>query len=458
MAHVRSPRLGRLGTIVAAGFWFGGPILIWSMVLPSSRLLAATLLGTYLLGWGTALTLAPRSRSRVLARFTLTSLAVALPLGCLELLSAVGLFDFRTLDNAASLDPRRIADNSTDLELIHIHKPYLKRVGTTRGDIASTLHLTNSPIYPFDVMYDRNGFRNACDFSSADVVVLGDSFVEGGLVAADDLMTATLGRSLGCKVANLGQSAYGPQQELAVLKRYAAPLHPRLCIWTFYEGNDLEDVVRYEQLTQGDRSTPRERSFGRNALLAISNGLGRILAPDRSGRAPCGSFRLEDGGVASLYFHGPSALRSCQEMAAIDKVVSILTAAQAACTAMRAPLLIVFAPEKFRVYRDYCTFLPDNPCARWVPDDLPDRLRERVAAIDPRIGFLDLTPALAAEAARGHLLYFADDTHWSAEGHEVAGRAIAADVARRADLRPMPHLSPEREDLLAGGADGPSRR
>jgi hypothetical protein len=61
-------------------------------------------------------------------------------------------------------------------------------------------------------------------------------------------MPATVARLLDCTVANLGQSAYGPQQELAVLKRFGASLGPRLCIWTFYEGNDLDDVERYEQL------------------------------------------------------------------------------------------------------------------------------------------------------------------------------------------------------------------
>jgi lysophospholipase L1-like esterase len=89
-----------------------------------------------------------------------------------------------------------------------------------------------------------------------------------------------------------------------------------------------------------------------------------------------------------------------------------------------------------------------------VLDDLPARLRARVAAISPEIGFLDLTPALAAEAARGQLVYFADDTHWSAEGHRAAGRAIADDVARRGGLGSPPHSSSKRDDPIAGSEDG----
>ena len=77
-------------------------------------------------------------------------------------------------------DPCENADNAIDPELIHIHKPYLKRVGATRGDIALAVHLAGTPLYPYDVACDQNGFRNACDLSTAEVVVLGDSFVEGG--------------------------------------------------------------------------------------------------------------------------------------------------------------------------------------------------------------------------------------------------------------------------------------
>jgi hypothetical protein len=450
----------RFCAIVAAGFWLGGLMLLWALVRPAPRPLGATLLGSYFLCWGTAIVLAMPPRSRVIARFSMTTLALALPLGLLELLSASGLADYRMVFNPAELASRHNADNRPDPELIHIHRPYLRRAGATRGDIASALHLSDAPLHPFDVAYDRHGFRNARDLASAEVVVLGDSFVEGGLVAADDLMTATLGRHLGCTVANLGQSGYGPQQELVILKRYAAPLRPRLCIWTFYEGNDLDDVARYEPLTQGgdrsdSRSTPWERSFGRNALLSLSDKLSRILGPDASGLAPCGMFEVGDGQETRLFFRGRGAPLSRRELTALDEVVSVLITAHAVCVADRMPLLIVFAPQKFRVYKDYCSYEPDNPCARWVLDDLPERLRARVAAINPEIGFLDLTPALSAEAAQGRLLYFADDTHWSAEGHRAAGRAIAADVSRRGGLESPSHSFPERNDPNTSSVDGP---
>jgi hypothetical protein len=135
-----------------------------------------------------------------------------------------------------------------------------------------------------------------------------------------------------------------------------------------------------------------------------------------------------------LFFSNRGTQRSRQELGALDRVLSILSAANAACTMNQISLLVVFAPEKFRVYKDYCTFRSDNPCTSWELDDLPAQIGGRVTALGPSIGFLDLTPALSAEAARGRLLYLTDDTHWSAEGHEVAGRTIATYISHRGYL------------------------
>jgi hypothetical protein len=459
MANASPTPLRRCFAIATAGLWLGGLLLLWAMIRPAPQPLAATLLGSYVLGWGAALVLAPRPRWQVIARCTVTTFAVALTLGGLELVSALGLVDFRTVLATGGPDPCKNADNALDPELIHIHKPYLKRVGATRGDIALAFHLAGTRLYPYDVACDRNGFRNTCDLSTAEVVVLGDSFVEGGLVAADDLMTATLARLLGCTVANLGQSAYGPQQELAVLKRFGASLRPRLYIWTFYGGNDLDDVERYERLRQ-DRispavhSTPRERSFGRNALRVLAERLEPYFTPAPADRVPWGTLQNDDGETTQLFFHHRDARLSSGGPAALDKAVSILSAAHAVCATNRVPLLVIFVPEKFRVYRNYCTFRPDNPCNDWVLDDLPGWLGARVAALGPGIGFLDLTPALAAEAARGRLLYFTDDTHWSAEGHQVAGRVVAAHVSRQYHLSLPPEQPRVEKDPLVLKAEG----
>jgi lysophospholipase L1-like esterase len=46
------------------------------------------------------------------------------------------------------------------------------------------------------------------------------------------------------------------------------------------------------------------------------------------------------------------------------------------------------------------------------------------------IFFLDLTPALEQAAASGRAVYFADDAHWNAAGHEIAAEELAKFLAR----------------------------
>ncbi len=99
------------------------------------------------------------------------------------------------------------------------------------------------------------------------------------------LMTSVLGELENATVANLGLSGYGPQQELATLKRYALPLNPKTIVWVFYEGNDLGNVDGYERdiaaLTNENRFMPWMRSFSRNALLALGR-IRRGCIPERS--------------------------------------------------------------------------------------------------------------------------------------------------------------------------------
>ena len=75
---------------------------------------------------------------------SLAACSLAASLASLELLSATGLIDFREVLPSGGPAPWNHPDNARDPELIHIHKPYLKRAGATRGDIALSLHLAGT--------------------------------------------------------------------------------------------------------------------------------------------------------------------------------------------------------------------------------------------------------------------------------------------------------------------------
>ena len=45
-------------------------------------------------------------------------------------------------------------------------------------------------------------------------------------------------------------------------------------------------------------------------------------------------------------------------------------------------------------------------------------------SISAEIGFVDLTPAFAAAARQGPLLYYLDDVHWTTDGHKLAAETL----------------------------------
>jgi hypothetical protein len=173
--------------------------------------------------------------------------------------------------------------NKSDDELIHVHHPNSRYTGEVAGDLVQW-GIPSPTRYIVDVVYDHNGFRNSEDYRQADVVAIGDSFIEGAETAESATMVAQMGRQLGVVAANLGQSNYGPQQELIVLKRYGLPLSPKVVVWFFFGGNDLNDIDSYELHRQNRYPTHllKSRSFTRNALHALA----RMTTLPRSSVSP----------------------------------------------------------------------------------------------------------------------------------------------------------------------------
>lgn len=358
-------------------------------------------------------------------RLLVSTVAVALTLGCFELLVLAHLVDFRSVLGTPIAEPWSHPDNLLDPKLLHIREPHYRR----RFD-------------GIEYRYDRHGLRNEVDLETADVVVIGDSFVEGWKVSAADLLTAELARRSDLTVANLGQSWYGPQQELELLRRWGVPLHPKACVWAFYEGNDLRDVERYRAATRdweafaGRLHTFEQRSFTTNAVLAVR----RIVDPAPPGDEPdqatvaklSGVFAAPGGTKTTMTFlpewHGPAVPEHTS--AALEEVYASLASACELCRAGGAEFLVVFIPTKYRVYGALTTFPPEAEPSRWVVDRLPETLHATLLETLPDAKFLDLTVAFTEEAKRGSMLYFPGwDTHWTPAGHRIAATAIAERLA-----------------------------
>lgn len=372
--------------------------------------------------------LSGHSKSGASLRFVLLPCGLIFAVLLLEGPALLKIVDYRKVIGIASHDVFS-ATNLDDPELGHIHPPYSHFAGEVRGGgltVGYNIPAENTTVYRWDVRYDHNGFRNVVDLKSADMVVLGDSFVEEITIPDAELMTSVLARLQGETVANLGQYGYGPQQELAVLKRFGLPLHPRLVIWMFFEGNDLEDVLNYNRAMLQRRSSWsdfRARSFTRNALKRIER---FVLAPAKSpGIEHSGFIEEPNGKKLTMYFlpFPVEPLRN-DELSAIDETGRILAVAHRLCAEHQARLILVFIPDKFRVFHEFCQFPEEAECRKWVVSDLPDRIRKAVKSISPEMVFLDLTPHLVDAVKKGEIPYYPDDDHWSPEGHRTAAQAI----------------------------------
>lgn len=361
-----------------------------------------------------------------------------------EFAALIKLVDYRTFIGPYAFAARQRAERRTDPELLVVNRPYVHYVGSQRGGEYNVgfwrydIPRRDRVLYSWDERCDHNGFRNAVDLKSADIAVIGDSMVEGMTIPDGQLMTTLLAHLQGKTVANLGQNGYGPEQELVVLKRYAAPLRPRTIVWMFYEGNDLSDVLNYRRIISGqgvgaaalwmglpERNTGfwqgfYERSFTKNALDQLIVQLHR--RPPGAKRS--GVILTSNGKEQAMYFVLPPPRLTPQNLDALDQTLRDFAAGHALCAAQGARLIVVFLPEKFRVFRQLCRFPPESECRNWVVCDLPERMEKGVRAISSEIGYLDLTPFLMNGVKRGVVPYYTDDEHMSPEGHQIAAAAI----------------------------------
>ena len=363
-------------------------------------------------------------------RALLVLLSFIFALFLLEFLALIKAVNYEHVIGPSSYD-LFAKTNKGDPELLHVHPPHSHFSGEFRGGNITTGYRvppSDMTLYRWDVNYDQNGFRNDTDLKSADIVVIGDSFVEDMTTPTPRLMTSLLGNLQGKVVANLGQYGYGPLEEQAVLRRYGLPLQPRTVVWMFYEGNDLGDVVHYHKATAELRRLPSfwrtfwHHSFTFNALAQIYVQFKRISKP--SGVKRSGVMQTPGGDKLTVYFVYPSGPLSKTDLGALDETAHTLAAARSLSAAQGARLLFVFIPTKFRVFHEFCQFPPQSECRNWAVNDMPERLETAMRSISPEIEFLNLTPKLIDGVKSGVLPFHVDDDHWSPEGGKIAADAI----------------------------------
>jgi hypothetical protein len=465
METVRSPR-GGLPALLTVAAVAGLLALAWSEGALSRRHLVALLALTYMGVWAVFFALSRAPVRERCARFVVTLLSLAATWALLEGITLAGLIDARALLRTPSRYPWLEPGNRYDPELLWMRNAGLHVSGYRyRSNVAMTTEPRDAAASRggHDLVYDREGFRNERDLDTADVAIVGDSFVEGTETPHALTFPALLADSTGQVVANLGTGGYGPQQDLAVLRRYAVPLKPRVVLWAFYEGNDLNDVPRYDhlraELAAGLRTRPTviERSLTTNALGALY----RLAAkPVESGRY--GVYRTGPHAGERVYFVDACDRLGPRDLGSVRVVERCWSEAAAIARREGFRFAVLFVPSKHRVMRDEVDYPEASVCRDWEGNDLPVRLSASLARVAPEATFIDLTPVLSAPLARGEITYLADDTHWNARGHAVVARTIAAFLrATSAGTSPvlqsaMPSTTPAADSTVASSQGRPT--
>jgi lysophospholipase L1-like esterase len=346
--------------------------------------------------------------------------------------------------------------------------------------------LVRHPAYRFAFVTDADGFRNSESESTATVVAaLGDSFTDGMTLPAELTWPARLARLLRVSVRNYGTAGFGPGQELLVLNQYVRARRPRRVVVGFFAGNDLVDAERFESfrrdggafhsLGQGWKFKRVIARFDQLYLTSLYQGALGLLGDrerdpvdrwrstsveDCSGEDPTPAPATRPGFDRGL-FTVPVAGRVLR-FAFLPPYLNRLTLSRQQLEASRGweltrrsyremqrlvraqggELVVLFIPSKSQVYlplleasftgaelrRALRLCLGGQP-----PPGLEFVMRNRLALNDlmrefcaeEGITFLDLTADLQSTLSAGHNVYFPDDSHWNAAGHETAAAALA---------------------------------
>ena len=337
------------------------------------------------------------------------------------------------------------------------------------GFISPELFGAKTHRYPFET--DAEGFRNPSVREQIDVAVLGDSFVDGMTSPREEIWPARLEQITGRKVQNYGASSFGPQQALYVLQDYALRRHPRDVVLGFFAGNDFFDAERFDSWERAGNRPGEELSgwrlkkkIRRYETLYLFTLTGLAL-PARVSPRP-GSYAgdpptiprfergmyeipMPDGHALRFAFMPPYLQKLASSRQEIERsrgwelTRAALLQMQESCRQQNSRLTLMFIPSKAAVYWplvfrslsaeelqgaiDFACLYNRMPIRaadievnRLAPNGL---LRDFCAQAG--ISFLDLTPALERNAVAGKAVYFADDAHWNAAGHEVAAQELA---------------------------------
>jgi lysophospholipase L1-like esterase len=294
--------------------------------------------------------------------------------------------------------------------------------------------ITGHPEFRFSVVTSAEGLRDDSMRMDQSIVAIGDSFTLGFGVEGTEAWPKRLEALSGQRVANLGFNGWNSYVYPATIRRHAAPRRARLWLWGFFI-NDLMESAGAEAFIRSGRQDYRPfvtdvtglSARVRATLLRLRTA--QLLAawrePDYFLPADSGSGIYDDGQLRIRYGTYPwdvSDPTRPEVRRGWELTEAALREGQRLAAANGARLVVFFFPSREHVYWPYLRAVMRNADVRQL-DDVEARLASFCRS--QGIAYLDLLPALREAGMRKAVLYFPNDGHWNAAGHDLAARTIA---------------------------------
>ena len=329
-------------------------------------------------------------------------------------------------------------------------------------DVELAPHLKQHPILgknfnPVRVIgnHDKEGFRIGTTLPGpVDIVIHGDSFMECGDTDGDTF-SEHLKRISGKTTANYGISNWGPPQSLRAFQEFGKKRKPKIVLFSFFEGNDIDDIRAFQTWLNGGQyydypnlNQPLSVRFSRflreirdyslkqfknHVRIPIAKWRGRYI----DGARHVGThFKIQDREFWDIvaWFGDNRPYQEQLQMSEWNELKRILLEFQREAKEIGAQFVIMYIPTKGNIFAPYSTKKSGPTWQTRRKKILAGRhnteLAMRSILKNTGIPLISLTKLFEKHAPDEPYIFWHFDGHWSSYGRQISARYVAQELER----------------------------